>query len=100
MFTKIKELIKKYFSLVDDIVVDFLTDIKSLRYQLVLAGFAFNIYLFVHGASVNVMLAAIGLLTAVYTMYFASKHHQAQMENQTKKNSVDSESGEAGDSNE
>lgn len=72
--------IKNKLNLIDDIIVDFLVDIKSLRYQLVLAGFAFNVYLFKHGASVTVMLAAIGLLTAIYAMYFASKHHQAQME--------------------
>lgn len=72
--------IKKYLSLIDDIIVDFLSDIKSLRYQLVLAAFALNFYLFAHGAAPSVMLAAIGLLTMVYGLYFQSKKHQAEME--------------------
>lgn len=87
---------KKYLKLIDAIIVDFLTDIKSLRYQLVLAGFAFNVYLFTHGASGNVMLAAIGLLTAIYAFFFASKHHQAQLENRGKQAS-DEEADNSGD---
>jgi len=77
----------KYAKLLDDIVVDFLKDIKSLRYQLVLAAFAFNVYLFSHSATPGVQMTAIGLLTAVYTMYFASKHNQAQMEHLQSANS-------------
>jgi hypothetical protein len=75
-----ENLIKKYLSLIDDIIVDFLSDIKSLRYQLVLAAFALNIYLFQRGAVASVQLAAIGLLTLVYGLYFQSKKHQAEME--------------------
>jgi phosphate starvation-inducible membrane PsiE len=75
-----ENLIKKYLSLIDDILVDFLSDIKSLRYQLVLAAFALNVYLFQHGAAPSVMLASIGLLTLVYGLYFQSKKHQAEME--------------------
>jgi hypothetical protein len=73
-------LIKKYFGLIDDIATDFLTDIKSLRYQLVLAAFAFNIYLLNNNAAPSVQMTAIGLLSAVYGMYFYSKHKQAEME--------------------
>ncbi len=69
-----------YLQLLDDIVVDFLKDIKSLRYQLVLGAFVYNIWLFKHSADVAVQLAAIGLLTLVYGMYFQSKRHQAEMQ--------------------
>jgi len=97
---------RKYAKLIDDIIVDFLTDIKSLRYQLVLAGFALNIYFFKHGADTKIMLASVGLLTAIYAMYFASKHHQAVMENQNKSQddaddvSTDEHEEKAGDANE
>ncbi len=67
----------KYVKLIDDIIVDFLKDIKSLRYQLILGGYFFNVYLFRHNASSAVQMAAIGLLTSVYGMYFISKYHQA-----------------------
>lgn len=73
-------LVKKYLSLIDDIIVDFLGDIKSLRYQLILAGFAFNIWLFKHDAPASVMLASIGLLTLIFGMYFQSKKQQAELE--------------------
>lgn len=89
MFLYLYNKVKQYLGLADDILVDFLSDIKSLRYQLVLAGFAFNVYLFSHGADKTVMLGAIGLLTSVYAMYFYSKHKQAQMESNAAPTEVD-----------
>jgi phosphate starvation-inducible membrane PsiE len=71
---------EKYLSLIDAIFTDFLSDIKSLRYQLILAAFAFNVYLFQHGAATSVLISAIGLLTLVFGMYFQSKRHQSEME--------------------
>ncbi len=70
----------KYLSLIDDIIIDFLKDIKSLRYQLVLGAFGLVIFLFNHNASNEVLITAIGLLTLVYGMYFQSKKHQAELE--------------------
>lgn len=83
--------------LVDTIITDFLKDIKSLRYQLILAAFAFNIYLVKH-SSAAVQIAGIGLLTAVYSMYFYSRHQQAKnemllqnLQTQTKKEAEETE---------
>lgn len=73
---------EKYLRLIDDIIIDFLTDIKSLRYQLVLGAFALVVYLFKHGADVLVQTTSLGLLTLVYGLYFQSKKHQAEMEAQ------------------
>jgi hypothetical protein len=70
----------KYLSLLDDLFTSLLTDIASLRYQLVLAAFGFNVYLFENKAEASVQLASIGLLTCVYGLYFSSKKHQAEME--------------------
>ena len=76
--------IKKYLSLVDDILVDFLMDIKSLRYQLIILAFFFNIYILKliseNRADYKLAVAGIGLLTLVYGMYFQSKKHQSQLE--------------------
>jgi len=91
MFTKIKEVIKKYFGLIDDIAVDFLTDLKSLRYQLIIWAYALNgfvLYLIYLGkADYKLAGISIALLTAVYTFFFASRHVQAQREYEDKKNS-------------
>lgn len=73
--------IKNKFKLIDNIIDDFLGDVKSLRYQLIIMAFIFNFYLFIHSASDIVMCAAIGLLTAVFAFFFASKSKQAEMEN-------------------
>jgi hypothetical protein len=70
----------KYVILLDDILVDFLKDIKSLRYQLVLGAFGLNLYLFNNNAPASVMITALGLLTLVYGLYFQSKRHQAELE--------------------
>ena len=84
-----EKIIEKYLSLIDDIFTDFLGDIKSLRYQLVLGAFAFNIYLFTHGADVKVQMAALGLLSIVYGLYFQSKKHQAELESKQSDSDTD-----------
>ncbi len=79
-----EKLVEKYLNLIDDIVTDFLTDIKSLRYQLILWAFGFNLYILnlisQNKADYKLAVAGIGLLTLVYGMYFQSKKHQAEME--------------------
>lgn len=91
--------IKKKLSLIDDIIVDQLRDLKSLRYLLVLGGFALNIWIIKQivccGLHYSISIAAIGLLTAVYTMYFASKHNQAQMENKRGTSASEEDAGSA-----
>lgn len=85
--------IKKYAKLIDDIVVDFLTDVKSVRYQLIFWAFVLNFYVLdlVKQGKADYKLAAVtvGLLTIVYTLYFASKHNQAVMENNNKQDAAD-----------
>ena len=82
------EKIKQYVSLLDDIVVDFLTDIKSLRYQLVFWAFVLNGYVLhlIEMGKADYKLAAvsIALLTAVYAFFFAAKHNEAVMNNAKK----------------
>jgi hypothetical protein len=77
-------IIKKYFNLLDNIITDFLTDIKSLRYQLIIWAYALNIYVFnmIYDGKADYKLASItvALLTLVYGMYFQSKRHQSEME--------------------
>jgi hypothetical protein len=85
MFEELRKVIKKYSKLVDDIFVDFLQDMKSLRYQLVIWAFILNFYVLtlVADGKADYKLAGItvGLLTIVYTLYFASKHNEAHMKN-------------------
>ena len=83
MLEKIGEKIIQYFGLLDDIVVDTLTDLKSLRYQLVIWAFVLNfvvLYLVYLGKS-DYKLAAVSmaLLTAVYAFFFHSKNKEAEM---------------------
>ncbi len=81
-------ILKKYSKLIDDIIVDVLKDLKSLRYQLVVWAFILNFYVLnlVKDGKADYKLAGvtIGLLTIVYTLYFASRHSQATMENSKK----------------
>ena len=91
MWTWVKSKVK----LMDDIIVDQLKDLKSLRYLLVLAGFAFNIWVITQVVCCqlhySVSIASIGLLTAIYTMYFASKHNQAQLEHKGQSSQAEEE---------
>jgi len=83
---KIASKIWQYLSLVDDIAIDFLTDLKSLRYQLILWGFILNVWVIRQVVCCNlhysISITCIGLLTLVFGMYFQSKAKQAEMENQ------------------
>jgi len=74
MFKFIGAVIKKYISLFDDIFVDFLSDIKSLRYQLILWAFVYNFYIV--AKSPDNIKFGIALLTAVYAFYFYSKDRE------------------------
>ncbi len=77
----------KYIKLIDDIIVDFLKDLKSLRYQLILMAYIFNFYILKHHP--ESISWSIGLLTAVYAFYYTSKYHQAIMESGHKNDQVE-----------
>ncbi len=78
---------KHYIKLIDDIIISFLKDLKSLRFQLLLMAFAWNLFMFLGKASDAVMITSLAMLTACYTFWFASKHSQAIMENKQSENS-------------
>ncbi len=92
--TKIGLKIWHYLTLLDAIVIDAMGDIKSLRYQLIIAAYALNIYLFKHSANPKVQVTALGLLTAAYLFYFSSKHSQAKNEHELKLKGMDDDSDE------
>jgi uncharacterized membrane protein len=74
----------QYIGLVDDIVIDTLKDLKSLRYQLVLAAYILNFYvlhlIYIGKADYKLATVSICLLTAVYAFFFHSKAKQAEIE--------------------
>jgi hypothetical protein len=78
----------KYLKLINDIIIDQLVDLKSLRYLLVIAGFVFNIWIInlvaFHNLHYSIAITSIGLLSLIFTYFFASKNKQAEMENQIK----------------
>ena len=67
-----------YKDILIKITKDLLLDLSSLRVQLIIFAFLFNLFLFTNKASDTVLLASIGLLTTVYYFYFRSKEKQAQ----------------------
>ena len=71
----------QYKEIIEKITKDLLTDLASLRVWLILAAYAFNgVVLYMVGwRGVDYKLAGIsvGLLTAVYMFFFASKHTEA-----------------------
>ncbi len=81
------EKIKQYMGLIDDILVDWLTDMKSQRQQLIIWAFIMNfavLYLVYLGkADYKLAAVSIGLLTVVYGFFFVSKHNEAVMKNNT-----------------
>jgi len=87
--------IKEYLHLIHLFIIDFLDDIRSLRYQLVIWAFILNFYVLklVEGGKADYKLAGItvGLLTIVYTLYFASRHAQAMVQNQNEENTDEEE---------
>lgn len=84
LFRMVFDKIKQYFGLLDDILVDTLSDLKSLRYQLVIWAFILNfatLYLVYLGkADYKLAAVSMGLLTAVYAFFFHSKSKQADIE--------------------
>ena len=88
MFNSLKRIANKitmYFGLIDDIFIDFLTDLKSLRYQLLLWAWIFNGFvlyaIMFKSLDWKAMTASLGMLTIVYGFYFQSKQKQAEIEN-------------------
>ncbi len=73
--------IKAKIKLVDDILTDFLKDLKSLRVWLIFFAFGFNVFLFINKADSTVMVSSISLLGYVYAKFFESKKNQAEYEN-------------------
>ena len=69
---------KKYIKLIDDIIVDILTDLKSLRYQLLLIAVGLNVWVIKQLPDVHysVAITSLGLLTLAYSFWFASKHQE------------------------
>ncbi len=74
----------RYLQLLEDILIDCLKDLKSLRVWLILWAYIFNgviLYLvYLNKADYKLSGIGIGLLTIVYTFFFASKNSQAKME--------------------
>ena len=84
------EWLEHKLKLIDNILNDFLVDLKSLRFQLVIVAICMNIYFFRHGATDMVMSVALGLLTIIFTYWFASKHKENEYRNkETLKSGVD-----------
>ena len=85
--TTIKNFFIKKFTLIDNIVNDLLGDVKSLRVWIIIGGFVFNgVTLWLcafHGLDYKVAITAIGLLTIIFTYFFASKHAEAQAKSAT-----------------
>ena len=81
---KIASKIWQYLSLIDDVIVDFLGDLKSLRYWLVIMAWVFNFYIayaVIHsGLDWKALSISGGFLTIVYTFWFASKHNEAALQ--------------------
>lgn len=65
-----------YIQILEKITKNLLLDLGSLRVMLIIAGFAFNIFLFTHNANNTEMLASIGLLTLIYGWFFKSKSQE------------------------
>jgi hypothetical protein len=84
-FKKVFRKLGQYISLLDDIIVDTLTDFKSLRYQLVIWAYILNFsvlgLVYLGKADYKLAGVSIALLTAVYHFFFKSKEKQALLEN-------------------
>jgi hypothetical protein len=82
---KILEKIKQYLGLIDDIIVDFLGDLKSLRYWLIVSAWVFNFYIAYavvkNGLDWKVLTVSGGFLSVVYAFFFSSKAKEAEMNN-------------------
>jgi hypothetical protein len=78
-------LIKKYFSLIDDLIVDFLGDLKSFRVQLIYMSYVFNLIVLwaviFHSLDWKALTISFGTQSVIYAFYFSSKKNQAIIEN-------------------
>jgi uncharacterized membrane protein len=81
---------KHKFKLIDNILNDWLGDLKSLRVVLILFAYAWNVFVIwmcvSHGLDYKVSITSIGLLSAIYLFFYASKSQQATIENQQASN--------------
>jgi len=84
----------EFKEIVEKIAKDLLTDLSSLRVWLILAAYAFNGFVLYlvgwHGVDYKLAGISIGLLTAVYMFFFASKSSEAAMKSNAVQN-VDDE---------
>ena len=71
------ETIKKYFNLIDSLLQDFLTDLKSFRVQLVYMSYVFNLIVIYAVIFKNLdwkaLTVSFGTQTMIYAFFFASK---------------------------
>ena len=65
-------------------ILDFIIDLRSTRNQLIWIATGLFIYSVVKGVSGTTLGVVAGLLTIVYTFYFASKHNQSKNEHEIK----------------
>lgn len=68
------------FKLIDDIINDFLKDLKSFRVQLIYAAYIFNLIILwaiiFKGLDWKTLTVSFGMLTIIYAFYFKSKSDQ------------------------
>jgi len=73
-------IVKKYFSLIDDVISDFFGDLKSFRVQLVYMSYIFNAIVLwavvMKGLDWKALTVSFGTQTAIYMFYFASKKQE------------------------
>ena len=65
-------------------LIDFVVDLRSTRNQLIWIATGLFIYSVIRGVDAATMGIVAGLLTIIYTFYFASKHNQAKHEHEIK----------------
>ena len=83
MFKAVFSKIGYYLGLIDDVLVDFLGDIKSFRVQLVYMGYLFNAValwaVIYKGLDWKILTVTFGTQTIIYGFYFSSHRHQAEL---------------------
>ncbi len=80
--------LKNKFKLIDKFVDDALNDIRSLRFQLLLISVGLNIWIIKQivccGLNYTIGITSLGLLSIVFTYWFAASHNQAVNEHKKK----------------
>ncbi len=98
-----KKHLIKYLKLIDKIFVSLLEDLSHLRFWLIVFGYVFNFLIlgmvYVGKADYKLASVGIGLLTAIYLFYFASKDKQARNEHEIRLKAVGNDSGSDSDGN-